>query len=274
MHVQDPQIALIMEILHRRGLSRPNVILAHGTEEPPEFLSKFSNLQHLAPCYLEDWERHKIRGHNAFAIPNFVDTNLFSPGDRASARNLLGLPQKCLIVLCVAAIKKGHKRIDVLVKEFDLFRKQYSGSATLVVAGARETETDEVRNVGNAVLGDNVRFIEGASRDKMPALYRAADIFAMASLHEMMPIAMLEALSTGLPVCCNSTPVMNWMTGAAAVTADIREQGALASQMLAAATDPDVRRTRGEAARNQAVRLFSANAVIGQMIEMYREVMK
>src|SRR5262249_41564649 len=44
LHVQDPWVAVLMERLWRTGLSRPRVILAHGTEESPEMLRKFSHL--------------------------------------------------------------------------------------------------------------------------------------------------------------------------------------------------------------------------------------
>ena len=59
LHVQDPLIALAMDRLHRAHLCRPRVILGHGTEESVEMLQKFTYLQHLAPCYLDDWENHR-----------------------------------------------------------------------------------------------------------------------------------------------------------------------------------------------------------------------
>ena len=106
----------------------------------------------------------------------------------------------------------------------------------------------------------------------MPYLYQAADIFALASLHEMMPIAMLEALASGLPIACNDTPTMRWMAGPAGEPNDISAEGALAAQLLRL-TDPVERSRFSWQARAHAERTFSEPVVIPQMLQMYGEVM-
>ena len=87
LHVQDPWVALLLDKLHRIGLSRPHVILAHGTEEPVKTLKKYSNLQHLAPCYVEDWNRHRPARQKVFAVGNFVDIDVFKPADKAAGKS-------------------------------------------------------------------------------------------------------------------------------------------------------------------------------------------
>jgi glycosyltransferase involved in cell wall biosynthesis len=247
------------------------VILAHGTEEPPCTLTKYSYLQHLAPCYLEDWGHHRPARQRVFAIGNFVDTDVFKPGDKAAARQDWELPRDHLIVLCVAAIKKTHKRVDYVVKEFSRFLDQSSRPATLVVAGSRESESDEVIFLGRKLLGDRVRFLEAVPRDRMPGLYRAADLYSIASLHEMMPIAVLEALASALPIACNNTPTLRWMTGPAGKLQDISNDGGLAAQ-FAALSLPDVREELSRAARRHAETTFSEPVVLRQIVEMYRQV--
>lgn len=273
VHVQDPWIALLMDRLHRAGLSRPRVILAHGTEESTQNLRKYSFLQHLAPCYLENWGAHCPQSQTAFAIPNFVDTQRFQPGDRRAARDRWNLPQDHLIVLSVAALKKHHKRVDYLIREFAAFSEKATQPAMLVVAGARENETDEVIALGRQLLGEGrVRFLEGVNRDDIPSLFHAADIFTLASLHEMMPIALLEALASGLPVACNDTPTLRWMTGPAGFPTDISCEGALAAQWEKLADD-GIRSALSCAAREHAEDTFSETVVIRQYLEMYQQVM-
>ncbi len=53
LHVQDPMLAYWCRIWRRRGRLATREILAHGTEEPPEFLAQFEFVQHLAPWHLE-----------------------------------------------------------------------------------------------------------------------------------------------------------------------------------------------------------------------------
>jgi glycosyltransferase involved in cell wall biosynthesis len=142
-----------------------------------------------------------------------------------------------------------------------------------VVAGAREQETNEVIALGRDLLGDRVRFLTDLDREKVAALYQAADLFALASLHEMMPIAMLEALASGLPIACNDTPTLQWMAGPAGRLSDISREGALAAQLEQIAA-PRTREALSLAARTHAERTFSEPVVVRQMMEMYGCVME
>jgi glycosyltransferase involved in cell wall biosynthesis len=270
VHVQDPGVALILDRLNRAGVSRPRVILGHGTEESGEMLARLASLQHLAPFYQEQWEERRPSGQHAFAIPNFVDVDVFSPGDRVEARKALGLPEDDLLILSVAAVKIHHKRIDSLLREFAMLREKV-GRVKLLLAGGREAETDQVLDLARE-LGDDVIVRVGVDRSLMPTLYRAADVFALASFHEMMPIAILEAMASGVPVACNDTPVMSWMVGDGGCPTDITQPGALARQ-IELLCDLDLRRMRGENARRRAISVFSAEAVIPQMLRMYRVVL-
>lgn len=271
LHVQDPWLAYVMDRLNRMGLSRPRVILAHGTEESPLFLRRLSVLQHLAPCYLADWEQHRPPRQQVYAIPNFVDVEKFCPGRQDEERARWGIHPNAFVVLCTAAIKRHHKRIDYLLEEFDRFRRGMSQPVLLIVAGAREADTDELIRMGHELLGDCVRFLEGVPRDDMPSLLRTADLFTLASLHEMMPIAVLEALASGLPVIANDTPTLSWMVGPAGRLADLSQPGELAVQ-LSALSRPGQHGHLRAAARSHAVKHFSPAVVVDQISDMYHDV--
>ncbi|MGC4044596.1 MAG: glycosyltransferase family 4 protein [Armatimonas sp.] len=272
VHVQDPWVALLMTQLHQRGLSRPYAILGHGTEEDDSFLKKLEYLQHLSPCYLETWIDIQPALQMAFAIPNFVDTSTFLPGDKQAARHQWNLPEDATVMLCVAAIKSTHKRVDALVQEFKTFLDTAPSNALLVVAGAREKESDAIIEQGKAILGDRVRFLESVNRSEIPSLYQAADMFVIASLHEMMPIAMLEALASGLPIVCNNTPTMSWMAGPAGRLTDISMPGNLSKQ-LQSMMDTDLRRQCSIEARKRALNVFSKEVVVQEYIAMYDTIL-
>jgi hypothetical protein len=69
LHTQDPHLARILDTFHRRGLFPPRVLLAHGTEEPPEYLAGFSYLQHLAPQHAEEIATFQKPGTKWFVGP-------------------------------------------------------------------------------------------------------------------------------------------------------------------------------------------------------------
>jgi glycosyltransferase involved in cell wall biosynthesis len=272
LHVSDPWIGLLMTRLHRLGLSRPRVVLAHGTDESPAFLRQFMYLQLLAPPYLEQWETYRPAGQKVYMIPNPVNVDTFRPGDRGNARQYWNLPTDSLIVLCVAAIRQHHKRIDALIREFASFAATCSQQVTLVIAGAREKDTDQLIKMGQDLLGNRIRFFVGVEHEKMPLLYQAADIFTLASLHEMFGIAITEAMASGLSIACNDTPVFRWIVGPAGHLNDISQVGALAAQ-LAHLSDPGVRRRLTLQATTHVQSHFAETVVEQQVTAMYKDIM-
>ena len=273
LHVQDPIVALWMTWLHSWGLSRPRVILGHGTEESPAMLVRYQALQHLAPVYLKDWEKHRPPGQAVFGIPNFIDVQRYCPGDQAAARAAWDLPGDAIVLLTVAALKKSHKRVDYLIREISQLPTLGSRRVLLVMAGAREAETDEIMRLSNDLLGQRGRVLVNVPREKVLSLYQAADIFVMGSLHEMLSVAFVEALACGLPVCCNDSPTLKWMAGSAGEPNRLTEPGALLAQ-LAPLASPEERQRRGQLARQRALEVFSEQAVVPQFLEMYQQVME
>jgi glycosyltransferase involved in cell wall biosynthesis len=53
------------------------------------------------------------------------------------------------------------------------------------------------------------------------------DLFVLCSLKEMMPIALLEALATGLPALVSQHPVVSWMKGDGGAAIDMRQKGSV-----------------------------------------------
>jgi glycosyltransferase involved in cell wall biosynthesis len=266
-----------MDRLNRLGFSRPRVILGHGTEEPDAYLHKFSYLQHLTPGYRDDYEPHRPARQLSFGIPNFIDIQRFRPpaniSAKAAARAAFGLPPDSLIILCVAALNLYHKRCDYLIQEFAQFRAQLAPSATLVIAGGREAETPELIALGKSLLGNSVVFLESIDRDRIATLYQAADIFALASLHEVFGIALLEALASGLPATCNDTPTLRWVVGPAGHPEDISQPGGLVRQWTRL-IDPAARLGLSHSARAHIESTFSEPVVLNQITDMYRAVLR
>ena len=274
LHVQDPQVALIMQRARRLGLVRAKTILAHGTEEPPAFLKKFDHLQHLAPWHLEEARAAGAWRPTWTAIPNFIDTERFRPGRAEALRAELGIPPEALVVLTAAAVKRQHKRIDHLLAEFARLRDRAPGlPAWLVVAGGWEADTDDLVREGHERLGDRVRFLIRFPRDRMPDLYRTADAFVLASLKEMMPIALLEAIASGLPCLVNRHPVVEWMAGPGGRAVDMAAPGALAAAMAELLGDASDRARLGSLARAHCGENFGRDRVVEQILDYYRFVL-
>jgi glycosyltransferase involved in cell wall biosynthesis len=270
LHVQDPQVAVYAQWARGLGLIRTKTILAHGTSESPEFLQRMRFLQHLAPWHLEQVKAAGAWRSEWTAIPNFIDTTVFHPGRDDELRQELRIPGDHLVVLTAAAIKRDHKRVDHLITEFARFLAlRPETKATLIVAGGYEAETDEVMKLGHELLGDRVRFLVRFPRHRMPALYRTADVFVLCSLFEMMPIAVLEALASGLPCLTHQHPILEWMVGPGGRALDMARPGALATELAHFSAHPEERRAHGEMAQRHSTELFGTQHVVERLVRYY-----
>jgi glycosyltransferase involved in cell wall biosynthesis len=273
LHVQDPLVALLAQRARRAGLIRTRTILAHGTEESLSFLQRFDYLQHLAPWHLEQARRAGVWRPAWTALPNFIDADLFGPGRAEALRAELDIPRDGLVVLCAAAIKRHHKRVDHVVSEFARLQAAAPNlPAWLVLAGGWEKETDEVIAEGRRRLGDRVRFLVRFPRSRMPDLYRAADVFCLGSLLEMMPIALLEATASGLPCLVNRQPVMEWMVGPGGESLDMAAPGSLAASLERLLRSGPARERLGRSARDYCVQNFSRDSVVDRILAYYEFV--
>ncbi|MBK7595131.1 MAG: glycosyltransferase family 4 protein [Gemmatimonadetes bacterium] len=274
LHVQDPLLALRLDQLRRAGLLQTRTILAHGTEEPPSFLSRFRYLQHLSPTQLERCRAEGVWRPTWTAIGNFVDCDRFHPGAAAGVRTALGIPANAQVVLTLAAIKRPHKRIDWLLSAMAAYRARHPEVPfVLVVAGGREADTDEIIREGTALLGDQVRFLVRHPRAEIADLCRAADVFVLASLFEMMPIALLEAAATGLPCLIHDEATLRWMTGAGGVPTRMDDVDAMLPALHGLLADPVARATVAAAARAHAVAEFSEESIVQRYLAYYAAVM-
>lgn len=140
-------------------------------------------------------------------IHNAIDSQLFSAGDRESARQLLGLPSDVPLVLSV-----GHliprKRHHVLIEAFSRLLAK-SPSARLVIIGSAAPDASYAGQLRQRVaalgIGASVRFAGNIPPIEVVNWLRAADVFALATAREGCCNAVLEALAVGVPVI--TTPV-------------------------------------------------------------------
>lgn len=274
LHVQDPQLAMIVQWARRLGLVRTRTILAHGTEEPISFLRKIEYVQHLSPIHQEECKTAGVWKPAWTALPNFIDGSRFRPGSSDELRTELGIPPDALVVLTAAAIKRKHKRIDEVLEAVAQVRGLDPALPVwLVVAGGREAETDELIELGRKLLGDRVRFLVKFPRERMADLYRSADVFVLGSLKEMMPIALLEATASGLPCIVNRHPVLEWIVGPGGAAIDMAAPGALTKSLHILLKDSTERRRLGAAARQHCMQQFDEEAVVARILGYYKVVL-
>lgn len=176
-----------------------------------------------------------------------IDIERFHPARRSSdgpvVRNELGLGAEQPVVLLVGT---GFRRkgVDTLL---DIWRREPPAGAALVVVGNDQhlaARTRAARELPGPVV------FTGPRRD-VERLYAAADLFALPSLHEGCPVAILEALASGLPVVTSrATGAPELLTGPLGelLVDDPRDAAAVADR-LRIGLDPARRETLVASAR-------------------------
>ena len=131
-----------------------------------------------------------------------------APRSESEVRARYGLPDTP-IILTVGTLqpRKNHLR---LVRAFSRVRDR----AVLVIAGGEGWAYDAVRDeVARLHLSGRVIFTGFVDDADLPALYRAAVLFAYPALYEGFGLPVLEAMACGLPVVTSNVSSLPEITG-------------------------------------------------------------
>jgi glycosyltransferase involved in cell wall biosynthesis len=213
--------------------------------------------------------RHKIR-----YIPNGVDTFRFKPDPdiRAHVRTMLGV-KDAFMWLAVGRFQP-QKDYPNLLQAFAQLVSQ-EREALLVIAGDGPLRPLMETLALDLGLKEQVKFL-GLRRD-VPDLMKAADAYVMSSAWEGMPMVLLEAAATGLPIVAtnvggNSEVVMDGQTGFLVPPKDPR---ALAEAMLRLMRLPyEIRQKMGQAGRARVEAQYALERVVDQWEALYYELLK
>lgn len=137
-------------------------------------------------------------------VPHSVDTRRFRPAASDWIQRRLGIVGGPFIV-SVGRLTR-LKRIDVLIRVMPRIVREFP-DAKLVVVGSGDQEPFLRQLISRSNLQRSVCLISKYVdywRD-MPGLYSSGDIFVLPTAQDVLPIAMLEAMASRLPVI--STPV-------------------------------------------------------------------
>jgi glycosyltransferase involved in cell wall biosynthesis len=112
-------------------------------------------------------------------------------------------------------------------------------------------------------------------RKDIPRLLRGADVFLLTSTSEGIPLTLIEAMATGLPVVSTAVGGTGEVVteGVTGYLCPSRDDAALSQAVLRLASDGELRRRMGEAGREQAVALFSEERMAQRYHELYSEML-
>jgi glycosyltransferase involved in cell wall biosynthesis len=209
-----------------------------------------------------------LASNNVVHLPNGIDTSLFKPVDKFTARDLLGLPQDMKLILFGAVdatsdIRKGYQHL----REALLAMKSDAG---LIVFG------DE-RNTPKRIDGERFKeFHVGNIKDEitLTLLYNAADISIVPSRQENLPNVIMESMACGTPVVAfnvggNCDMIDHDVNGYLASPFDPHDMAAGIDKLL---SDNTFLSEAGQKSREKILSTFDISKVAQQYIDLYRSI--
>lgn len=206
-----------------------------------------------------------FREREVLVIPNCIDTDVFAPVDRTTARRILGLPEAGKLVLA-GALNPGdpYKGWPLLLEALSRVTDDYR---TVMFGETSATQLDAVPRLLHSFghVHDDL---------KLRLLYAAADVYVSAATSEAFGKTIAESMACGTPAAVFAATgpkeiVAHHETGYLASPFD---PGSLAAGISWVLTHPNPG-ALGRAGRTRVVTLFSKPVAAKAYMALYRRLL-
>jgi glycosyltransferase involved in cell wall biosynthesis len=203
----------------------------------------------------------------AIAIGNGRDPARFrpDPAARQRIRAELHTSDAQVVILAVSRLV-WHKGFPELAEAMRALP-----NAALWVVGERlpsDRGPDMAALLRSAGLGDRLRML--GYREDIPALMAAADIFTLPSRFEGLPMSIIEAMLSGLPVVAADVrgPAEQVVPEATGLLVPPGDALGLAAALARLVSDPSLRAAMGDAGRTRALERYDEAMVIFRTLDL------
>lgn len=247
--------------IKRAAFGAGNLRVATPSRWLMDLVTRSGLAEHLAECRV---------------IPNGVDTNVFTPGDRDHSRAVLELPADAFVILFTAraATSSPFKGFSTLSAALPSIVQGAAGRDVLLVALG-----DDMRVDSSALRGDpiehSMQFVPFTDDPLTVAhYYRAADLYLHPAHAENFPLAVLEAMACGTAVVASNAGGIPDIIedGVSGLLFENGDAGALATAALALMGD-DVRRQQvSDAGRIRVQGEYTLGSQVRRYLEWYDQL--
>jgi glycosyltransferase involved in cell wall biosynthesis len=218
--------------------------------------------------------RPYVRGGqpNLVTIQNAIDVKMFDGGavSREAICREFGFPADAQIVVNVANLvpKKGHRYLLAAARRI-VDREPRARFLLVGLGPLADRLKAEARRYG---MNGHVAFT--GFRPDATALVAAADVFVLASVHEGLPVALLEAMALCRPIVATRVGGVPEVVvpGESGVLVEPGDVDGLTAEVLGLLRDPARRRQLGEAARQHVQQRHGMAEMVAAVEGVYGQV--
>jgi len=248
---------------HGRDISDPNGAVKKY-QWLRRFISPFLQTYVAVSADLHRWlaEVVRINPSKNQLIYNGVDTDTFVPSAQKNT---------CLTFIHVARLA-AVKNQQLLLRAIAQLQQQFGQSFKLLLVGDGPLRQDLVQLADELGLPASLLEFTG-SRQDVTLLLQQSHVFVLCSQAEGIPMTILEAMSSGLPVVATAVggvpELINSEVGQLVPAADV---DAMAAALASYLNDHTKAALQGHAARQRVVAQFSGQQMVNQYLQLYRRL--
>jgi glycosyltransferase involved in cell wall biosynthesis len=209
-----------------------------------------------------------------------VDTTKFyaaSAIEASAVKESLGIFADQVVVTMVARIIKDKGIFEYLDAATKL-RAKYGEKTLFLLIGDSDlgnptsVNIENMKHVGSKESG--VWYL--GARDDIVRVLHASDVYCLPSYREGLPMSVLEAMASGLPIVTTDAPgcretVLEGING---YLVPVRDSNKIAEALDALISDSDMRQRFGAASRRRATQEFSKEKVVAEFVDLYMQLLQ
>lgn len=203
-------------------------------------------------------------------IPNGVDLQLFYQPSQPIRRADWELPASAPVLIFVGRLA-AEKNVRLLLEQVAVMVERVP-ALSLVLIGDGPQKEELQRDAHELGIAASVRFIGAVPYTAVPNYLAAADLFVTASVSEVHPLTVIEAMAAGLPVVGVESPGMVDIVEKGVTGLLTRfPQGGLAAAVLELVMDGEKCRQFSHNAR-QISQQYDIRQTVQQTLALYEEM--
>jgi 1,2-diacylglycerol 3-alpha-glucosyltransferase len=203
-------------------------------------------------------------------IPNGVDLDRFYHPSNPKSKAALGLAPSDVLAIYTGRLA-DEKNLTTLLAQFAV-ALDIVPQLKLLLVGDGPARGELLAQARELDISDAVHFYGSETYSSMPDILAAADIYITASVTEVHPLALIEAMAVGLPVVASRSPgiIETVEHGVSGLLAG-QPQSGLAAAITPLASNGDLRRKMARAAR-EASRAYAISVTVQSTVELYERL--
>ncbi len=205
-------------------------------------------------------------------IENGVDLRPFHQVSKPLCKSELGVPDSAVLFIYVGRLAE-EKNLHLLLEQFAI-AQGIVPEIWLMLVGSGPSMAGLKQLVVELDIASQVSFTGAITYENLPGYLAAADVFVTASVSEVHPLTVIEAMATGLPVIASASPgIVDTVTHGDSGLLTNQPEGGLAAAIVAMALDVSRRQQMGCRAQVSSQR-FDISQTIKRTAQLYAQLQR